>query len=67
MILFFIHFMMSTLEYQVGKDVAQCLNEALAGSGLNVRVTALVGCFDHFVTPVPTSVGTVFTLIISSH
>ncbi|KAG2603257.1 hexokinase-3-like [Panicum virgatum] len=26
----------------VGKDVAQCLNEALAGSGLNVRVTALV-------------------------
>jgi hypothetical protein len=40
--------------------VAQCLNEALAMSGLNVRVTALVGCwlvayicwycvyFDHF-------------------
>jgi len=57
MILFFIHFLMWTMEYQVGKDVAQCLNEALAGSGLNVRVTALVGCFDHFVTCVPTSVG----------
>ncbi|WVZ67470.1 hypothetical protein U9M48_016541 [Paspalum notatum var. saurae] len=26
----------------VGKDVAQCLNEALARSGLNVQVTALV-------------------------
>ena len=54
---FFIHLLMWTMEYQVGKDVAQCLNEALAGSGLNVRVTALVGCFDHFVTCVPTSVG----------
>ncbi|EEE55981.1 hypothetical protein OsJ_04720 [Oryza sativa Japonica Group] len=27
---------------QVGRDVAQCLNEALANCGLNVRVTALV-------------------------
>jgi hexokinase len=26
----------------VGRDVAQCLNEALANCGLNVRVTALV-------------------------
>jgi hypothetical protein len=32
------------MKFQVGKDVAQCLNEALARSGLNVRVTALVGC-----------------------
>ncbi|RLM61753.1 hexokinase-3 [Panicum miliaceum] len=31
-----------SIENAVGKDVAQCLNEALAGSGLNVRVTALV-------------------------
>ncbi|XP_002459072.1 hexokinase-3 [Sorghum bicolor] len=30
------------IEDAVGKDVAQCLNEALARSGLNVRVTALV-------------------------
>ncbi|RLN21929.1 hexokinase-3 [Panicum miliaceum] len=31
-----------SIENAVGKDVAQCLNESLAGSGLNVRVTALV-------------------------
>ena len=64
MILFFIHFLMWTMEYQVGKDVAQCLNEALAGSGLNVRVTALVGCFYHFVSSVATSVG---SLVLFDH
>jgi len=52
------------MEYQVGKDVAQCLNEALAGSGLNVRVTALVGCFYHFVSSVATSVG---SLVLFDH
>nr|CAB3475396.1 unnamed protein product [Digitaria exilis] len=31
-----------SIENAVGTDVAQCLNEALARSGLNVRVTALV-------------------------
>ncbi|CAO1940890.1 unnamed protein product [Urochloa humidicola] len=31
-----------SIENAAGKDVAQCLNEALARSGLNVRVTALV-------------------------
>ncbi|OEL37783.1 Hexokinase-3 [Dichanthelium oligosanthes] len=31
-----------SIENAVGKDVAQCLNEALARSGLNIRVTALV-------------------------
>ncbi|KAL6853455.1 hypothetical protein ACP4OV_019484 [Aristida adscensionis] len=31
-----------SIEDAVGKDIAQCLNEALARSGLDVRVTALV-------------------------
>ncbi|KAG8079043.1 hypothetical protein GUJ93_ZPchr0007g6052 [Zizania palustris] len=31
-----------SIEDTVGKDVAQCLNDALARCGLNVRVTALV-------------------------
>lgn len=31
------------MEPQVGKDVAQCLDEALAGCALNMQVTALVG------------------------
>jgi hypothetical protein len=44
MLVIFIHFLIRTMEFQVGKDVAQCLNEALARNGLNVRVTALVCC-----------------------
>jgi hypothetical protein len=33
------------LDYQVGKDVAQCLNEALVRNGLNLQVNALVCCY----------------------